>query len=66
MTLCELLNQELPPEIKKDTSLTWVLFYLVGYATHWRWQDRKGCKWLLEDITDSTKTEVIYAQSDYK
>lgn len=66
MTLCELLNQELPPQLKRSSSLTWVLFYLIDRATGGTWVSKKPIKRLLEDITNSTRTEVIYAQRVYK
>lgn len=66
MTLCELLNQELSVELKRSSSLTWALYYLIDRATGGTWVSKKELKHLLEDITNSTRTEVIYAQPAYK
>ncbi len=66
MTLCELLNQELSVELKRSSSLTWALYYLIDRATGGTWVSKKELKHLLEDITNSTRTEIAYAQPAYK
>lgn len=66
MTLCELLNQELSTELKRSSSLTWALYYLIDRTTGGTWVSKKELKHLLEDITNSTRTEIAYAQPAYK
>ena len=66
MTLCELLNQELSTELKRSSSLTWALYYLIDRATGGTWVSKKELKHLLEDITNSTKTGIVNAKRYYK
>lgn len=52
MTLCELLNQELPPETKRTTLLTGILYWVHVRCRRGHWEEVREAKHLLEDITD--------------
>ena len=65
MTLCELLNQELSPELKRTCSLTWVFNYITK-GIDLPWEELTHLKYMLEDITDSTKTGIVNAKRYYK
>lgn len=52
MTLCELLNQELPPETKRQSTLTGIFYWSQQEFRRRTWQEVRGAKAILEHITD--------------
>lgn len=52
MTLCELLNQELPIETKRMSPVTGILYWAHTNLRRGIWQEIRGAKHILEDITD--------------
>ncbi len=60
MTLCELLNQELPLETKRQSTLTGILYWANQEFRKRNWQEIRGAKHILEDITDMAYYPVRY------
>ncbi|AEJ81633.1 gp114 [Erwinia phage vB_EamP-S6] len=52
MTLCELLNQELPLETKRQSTLTGIFYWSHQELRRRTWQEVRGAKAILEHITN--------------
>ena len=62
MTLCELLNQKLPIETKRLTTLTGLFYWAQTYCRNGNWQSVREAKRLLEDITDMPYYPTRYSK----
>lgn len=56
MTLIQLLNQELTSEMKRQTTLTWLLYLVHVRAAGGQWQEARGAKMLLEEMNNEVRT----------